>query len=754
MFSSFFSKSPDSSDSSHTDEEKKIRKEQLNMLYSGLTNSLPVSLVIAIVIVFVQRNVIQHEVLFWWLAAFVTILIIRSISAYLYLKNKLTRYSTQDWFYLFTLGAYLSAFVWGSVAWFLYPYDSIAHQTFLATIIAGLAAGAVTTLSASLRVVIPFLLIAILPLIVRLLMSGIEVTIILGWLILLFLIGIISGCRQINQNIIQNMQLRFQSIKREESLKKSEQKLFESEEKYRLLFELSEDPMWIIVDKKFVLTNNSALKTLGYASMDELLNIHPSKVSPEFQEDGQESYSKTETMFKLAYEKGYHRFEWLHQKKNNDVFPVSISLTRIPFAGQNALFCIWRDISERKAAENAAHKAQLLAEQASKAKSQFLATMSHEIRTPMNGILGMSELLSISKLNAEQQEFVKTIHHSGQNLLVIINDILDFSKVEAGQMELDLGPIDLKQSFTDIIQLLSPKTNEKLLQLQLKYPSDIPTLFIADAARIRQVLINLISNAIKFTEKGTIQVNVINQSIDKHSIQLKIEVVDSGIGISPQLKDKLFDSFTQADSSTTRKFGGTGLGLAISKKLVELMNGTIGYESTPNLGSTFWFELSLAFADTPLQEQYNSTPVSSMEQIDPNNITKTDLNKTNNIQILLVEDEKVNQKVASTFLKRLGIYCDIAADGAQALNQFQIKNYDLIFMDCQMPIMDGFETTQKIREVEGESQHTPIIALTANALESDRQKCMAVGMDDFISKPFKMAELETILDRWVNNKNN
>ncbi len=623
-----------------------------------------------------------------------------------------------------------------------------------------------------------------------------------------------------------------------------------SQERFRLLFEQSSTPHLLMDPTGIVDCNPAAVALLGFRSKSDLLRLSVRQLSPEQQPDGGRSEPKWAELEALAFEQGSHRFDWVLRTASGRDVPVEVTLTPQAFGAQRVLLVEWHDLTERVQYEEGLRKARDSAMDYARAKSDFLAVMSHEIRTPMNGVIGMTRLLLDTSLTTQQKEYVDSLRACGEGLLALLNDILDFSKLEAGKLTLEAIPISLRDLVDEAVAVVADVAEAKGLSVAVLADSEVPDRVLGDPTRLRQVLLNLLSNAVKFTSVGGVEVHLAAgpQTADGRQ-QLTIAVKDSGVGITPQALPRLFDSFSQEDSSTTRRFGGTGLGLAICKRLVGLMKGDIAVETSP-WGSTF--SVKVAFAKLPSVEAQDLLARRQVLLLGPPSVTRRSVQQVaeslggvvtvlespaealdraeefdlalvddeaqgpearalaarlvaphrrvgvltskrtsgaefppgcfrlsrplrrrsfletvaralavyapteramaqederlHGLKVLVAEDNLINQRVIRGLLGKLGCSVFVAENGADALSALATQTFDLVLMDCQMPVLDGFEATMRLRERYG--AELPVVALTAGTMEGDRQRCIAAGMSDFLAKPVRPEDLQRVLSRF------
>ena len=515
---------------------------------------------------------------------------------------------------------------------------------------------------------------------------------------------------------------------------------------------------------------NAQAKTIfGWSEQEALGRPLDSLIIPA---EGRDGYRRELAHFLESRETQFlnQRIERTAVRKEGGEFPVEWSMSPIWINNECVFSSYIRDITERKQAEDAqsSYRTQLehevsmrtealealreakeLAESASRAKSDFLAHMSHEIRTPMNGILGITELLQQTELSEKQHHFVDIVYRSGATLLKLINDVLDFSKVEAGKIELECIRLDLPKTVSEVTDLFSEQVQRKGITLTCVLAESVPSVLQGDPVRLQQVLMNLVSNAVKFTQCGSITLTVtVAEDSASHAL-VRFEVQDTGIGVEPAVQAKIFEAFSQADGLTSGNNGGTGLGLSIVKQLVQLMGGTVGVRSEPGQGATFWCTARLEKVLGNTREGRKRFP-SKRDDVRPNGVLKLREPKITGTRILLAEDNPVNREVAVCMLEQLGCQVVAVEHGRDAVAKTECAQFDLVLMDCQMPEMDGFSASKAIRDGEQRTgRHVPIVALTAHAMGGDRERCLAAGMDDYMTKPYTQGELGNMIQRWV-----
>jgi PAS domain S-box-containing protein len=531
----------------------------------------------------------------------------------------------------------------------------------------------------------------------------------------------------------QSLELQAWNHELEQRVQERTGQFVESEERLRTLINLIPDVICLKDGQgRWLVANQYDLDLFGLCGVD-YQGKTDAELAP-FSQFYQAAFLACEETDELAWQHGglMHCEETIPRPDGSSITFDIIKLPVFePDGSRRALVVVGRDITTRKLTEQAL-------QDVAEAKMQFLANMSHEIRTPMNGVIGMAGLLRESGLNPEQQQYAEVIRSSGDLLLAIINDILDFSKIEAGKLELEQTPFEINLLLEELLALVSPQALAKKLQLVRCFELTPHCCLRGDATRLRQILLNLLGNAVKFTETGSITLQVGFELLDQGRVMLRCQVRDTGIGIPKKSLDRLFDPFTQADSSTTRKYGGTGLGLAISRQLTKLMGGTINVISWPDHGTSFTVTIPFEGCSEEeqaivLQNHTDTPPVPSRSQ-----------------RILVVEDNAVNQLVARALLEKQGHSVVAAGNGKEALTMLQLVPVDLVLMDCQMPVMDGFEATRRIRNGEAGEHNCllPVIAMTAHAFTQDKDHCLAAGMDDYLTKPVQSAVLARAVALW------
>lgn len=509
---------------------------------------------------------------------------------------------------------------------------------------------------------------------------------------------------------------------------RSNRRTRESEARFRALFELSPDPCFLLRHGRFIDCNLATAKALGFATTAALVGKRPHDISPPTQQGGQRSDELSASYIAQALREGVVRFEWDHLHVDGHLVPMRFTLAKMVLDGQDALFASGRDISETRALERSLRQASADASAASKLKGQFLANMSHEVRTPLAAIVGLAELGREATSLEEAREHFATVAGAGQTMLSLANDLLDVSRLEAGRMRIEEGQVDVRALVEQSVSLLRVKAQAKGLSLERTFDPDGPITVTGDRGRLGQVLTNLLSNAVKFTEAGGVVVQV--QAKDG---VLSLSVTDTGVGLSPAQQERLFEPFTQVDESVTRRHGGAGLGLALSRQLARLMGGELTLQSLAGQGSTFTCTVPAQLVD-PVAP--SARPDVSAELL--------------NLRVLVVEDNKVNQLLATSLLRKAGASSEVAENGVVAIARLERgpRDFDVVLMDVQMPELDGLETTRALRR-RAAFEKTPIVALTAHALEEERDRCLAAGMNAYLSKPIEVVTFYATLRQYL-----
>ncbi|MFM9913734.1 MAG: ATP-binding protein [Methylophilaceae bacterium] len=698
-----------SSDILATNTEVALHARCVDLLYSHARSAIFTAAGVAAVFVALMWKVFPHSSLLFWLGSMLLVSAWRfwQISAYYRAKPSATE--IKPWLIKFSIGSALAGIVWGSAGVVFMPESNSIYQAFTILMLCGISAAAATTYSSVLWAYHVFVLPILLPLIGHMLWIGDTPHIAFGGVVTLYLLLMSQrSAKIVNQTIKESIR---------HSLRVAELSgLNES------IINHTDSGITVYSQDGQCLTMNEAAGHILNTPVSQM-GKHSFRTNASWQE-----YGLVEVADKVLATGVPQVFESpMHTIYGWDMWVVA-QLRRIEQGNQPLLLIIFNDISTRRNAETALKQAKEAAEETARVKSQFLANMSHEIRTPMNAVISMSYLSMEETSVSTLKEYLHKIHTAGVALLDIINDVLDFSKIEAGRLEIEQRPFHLHQVLHDVETITAISADAKGLSLRFHVSGNVPNDLLGDSTRLRQIFTNLVSNAIKFTARGSVEVKIEKRAQTDDMLELECSVHDTGIGLSVEQQVRLFKPFSQADNSVTRKFGGTGLGLSICKELVELMGGKIHVVSAPDKGSTFTFNVHLLVAT----EQALAKIAKPVAQ----NLT--------GMRVLLVEDNQVNQLVAKTLLTRAGIDVTVANDGKLAVEILALPHaFDLVLMDIQMPNMDGIEATRAIRREL--KLDLPIVALTAHAIEEERQRCEDAGMNGHISKPINPQELlETI----------
>ena len=540
-----------------------------------------------------------------------------------------------------------------------------------------------------------------------------------------------------NPVTLGDLELSFSIVHDITERKHAEEALHQSEVTFRKLFSDSSDAILLIDSAGVFVECNQAALDLLKMTRQQFLQLSPAQISPEFQPDGRRSAESAPAMIALAYSKGLHRFDWTCVNAEGNEFIVEVSLMPIVVKGKTMLHTAWRDITARKASEEALLAATQVAEAANRAKSVFLAKVSHEIRTPLTAIVGYGELMEDAELTSETRKYLSAINAASNSLSLLIDDIIDLSKIDSGELVIRQEDFQLGSLIKKLAKGQEQQIAKKDLSFNVSVGTDVPEILVGDPLRIQQVLLNLLGNAIKFTEQGAISLSVVVAEESKARVLLDISVIDTGIGIAADLHERIFDPFVQISDANCHQYNGSGLGLSISRSLAGLMGGTVELDSQVGVGSNFHLLI-------PLHKKLDDISEKLLQEIEP--ITES----ARALNILLAEDNQINIQFIKMLLENLGHKVMTAGNGKVALDILNTNVFDLVFMDIQMPVMDGIDALKVLRELERLSgKHLPVIALTAYALMGDKENYLKMGFDGYLRKPFKTKELVDELQRLV-----
>ena len=738
-------------------DQQAVQAGLTHVLYEKLPWTLVLSTLLALLLAVAQLPVIPLGRVAAWFAALLLVSGVRLLLVRGYRRDPGRGASARTWERRFFGSTLAAGFTWGAAGCLLFPTVEGARQVLLSICLAGVACGAIPTLAASQRVVIGFMALVLAPVMARWAATGTPAGMTMAAMVFVYFLLLMSGARAMHRRIRQVLELRSRLLRQEDVLA-------QTEKRYRSLVEHMPIGVFRFAPHgrgALQLSNPALRRMLGRPPDEEIRGDFADLLAEGGAYDALtgrlEAAGRVEQELHSVRRADGTRIwgEFSAQVVKDDAGRVRhYAGTLTDVTARQLTEAALRQATDQTERANrqlaeAIAEAKRLAEEAQAAnvaKGEFLANVSHEIRTPLNGVIGMTAILLGTELTSEQRAHAETVRRSAEALLDVLNDVLDFSKIEAGRMELEAVDFDLRATVRDVVALLEPRALEKGVDLRIDVAAEVPGTLRGDPVRLGQVLTNLLGNAVKFTDEGLVLLAVRVLEDDGDAVELEFEIEDTGIGVPEGQIEHLFEAFTQADASMTRRYGGTGLGLSIARQIVELMQGRIWARNAPDGGAIFSFAVRLAHgtrapAPPPTEEEPPAAAPPEARAVETGERPR----------VLLVEDHEVNRRVASLMLQRLGYAVEAVGTGLAALDVLGREPFELVLMDLQMPDLDGLEATRRIRSGTAGAldPDVPIVALTAHAMRDDRRLCLEAGMNDYLAKPVRLAQMGQVLARWI-----